>query len=146
MVFHRRATLAVSFAALALAAGCASTKSDTIPFGAALTAGAEVPPNASTATGTAQLWLNRRTNVLTWKVEYTGLSGPATVAHLHGPADVGANAGVAVPFKAPVASPIEGEATITSEQATEMLAGRWYVNVHTAQHPGGEIRGQVTLR
>ena len=47
---------------------------------------------------------------------------------------------------ASAASPIKGEATLTDAQAADLLAGRWYVNVHTRAHPGGEIRGQVGVR
>ncbi len=147
MVSSRRIALAAaSLAALALAAGCSSMSSDTVTLGATLTAGAEVPPNASTGSGTAQVWPNKNTNLLKWKVEYTGLTGPATASHFHGPAEVGKNTAPVVPFKPPVTSPIEGETTITSAQATDLLAGKWYVNVHTAKNPGGEIRGQVTVK
>ena len=38
----------------------------------------------------------------------------------------------------------EGSATLTDAQADELLAGKWYVNVHTAANKGGEVRGQVT--
>ena len=90
----------------------------------------------------AEAWLNKDSNVLKWKITYSGLSGPATMAHFHGPAMAGANAGVVIPFNNP-ASPIEGQATLTSSQAADLMAGKWYANVHTAANPGGEIRGQM---
>jgi hypothetical protein len=65
------------------------------------------------------------------------------MAHFHGPAEPGKNAGVAVPFKDP-ASGAEGSATLTDAQAADLMAGKYYINVHTAANPGGEIRGQVT--
>ncbi len=40
----------------------------------------------------------------------------------------------------------KGKATLTAAQAADLTAGRWYVNLHTAKHPGGEIRGQVTAK
>ena len=86
--------------------------------------------------------LDKGTNVLTWKITYSGLSGPATMAHFHGPAMPGSNAGVAVPFSSPV-SPIEGSATLSAMQVADLMAGKWYANIHTAANPGGEIRGQV---
>jgi hypothetical protein len=111
---------------------------------AVLDAKSEVPPNASTATGTADIDFDPATKKLTWKLTYSGLSGPATAAHFHGPAEVGKNASVAVPITNAGSSPVEGSATLTDAQAADMMAGRCYVNVHTAANPGGEIRGQVT--
>ncbi|MES2185384.1 MAG: CHRD domain-containing protein [Pseudomonadota bacterium] len=150
MVFSRRASLAslalAAAAALAGITGCASMKSSTVTLGATLNGASEVPANTSTGSGTAQVWLNKDTNLLKWKVEYSGLSGPATAAHFHGPAEPGKNTAPVVPFKPPVTSPIEGEATLTAAQAADLLAGKWYVNVHTAKAPGGEIRGQVMPR
>jgi CHRD domain len=111
---------------------------------AVLDAKSEVPPNASTATGTADIDFDPATKKLTWKLTYSGLSGPATAAHFHGPAEVGKNASVAVPITNAGSSPVEGSATLTDAQAADMMAGKCYVNVHTAANPGGEIRGQVT--
>jgi hypothetical protein len=111
---------------------------------AMLDAKSEVPPNASTATGTADIDFDPATKKLTWKLTYSGLSGPATAAHFHGPAEVGKNASVAVPITNAGSSPVEGSATLTDAQAADMMAGRCYLNVHTAANPGGEIRGQVT--
>jgi hypothetical protein len=66
------------------------------------------------------------------------------MAHFHGPAAPGANAGVALPIGAAgMASPAAGSATLNDAQVADLLAGRWYINIHTATHPGGEIRGQV---
>jgi hypothetical protein len=104
----------------------------------------EVPPNTSTASGTADIDFDAASKKLTWKLTYSGLSGPATAAHFHGPADAGKNAGVAVAIPNASSSPAEGSATLTDAQAADLAAGRYYVNVHTAANPGGEIRGQVT--
>ena len=104
----------------------------------------EVPPNTSAGTGTADLDYDAASKKLTWKVTYSGLSGPATAAHFHGPAAAGANAGVKVPIPNPATSPIEGSVTLTDEQAADLAGGKYYINVHTAANPGGEIRGQVT--
>ena len=84
--------------------------------------------------------------LLRWKVNYAGLTGPATAGHFHGPSNVGANAGVVVPWPGPIGSPMEGSATLTAAQATDLMAGRWYANIHTAANPGGEVRGQMTAR
>lgn len=104
----------------------------------------EVPPNTSSATGTADLDYDAASKKLSWTVTYSGLSGPATAAHFHGPAEAGKNAGVAVPIPNAASSPVKGEATLTDAQAADLLGGKYYINIHTAANPGGEIRGQVT--
>jgi hypothetical protein len=140
-------------AAALVITGCTSTPMSsssappTMPvqtFRATLSAAAEVPANASPGTGTLEASFDKATNVLRWKLNYTGLTGPATMVHFHGPALPGANAGVVVPFTS-AASPSEGQATLTATQLADLMAGKWYVNVHTAQNPGGEIRGQVLV-
>jgi hypothetical protein len=109
-----------------------------------LDAKSEVPPNASTATGTADVDYDPATKKLTWTLTYSGLTGAATAAHFHGPGEPGKVAGVKVPIPGATSSPAEGSATLTDEQAADFLAGKYYINVHTAANPGGEIRGQVT--
>ncbi|KJC42793.1 CHRD domain-containing protein [Bradyrhizobium sp. LTSP885] len=104
----------------------------------------EVPANTSAGTGTADIDYDAASKKLTWKLTYSGLSGPATAAHFHGPTEAGKNAGVAVAIPNATSSPVEGSATLTDAQAADLLAGKYYVNVHTAASPGGEIRGQVT--
>jgi CHRD domain-containing protein len=111
---------------------------------ATLDAKSEVPPNTSTASGSADIDFDAASKKLTWKLTYSGLSGPATAAHFHGPAEAGRNAGVAVAIPNAGSSPAEGSATLTEAQAADLAAGRYYINVHTAANPGGEIRGQVT--
>jgi len=110
---------------------------------ASLDGKSEVPPNTSAATGTADVDFDAGSKKLNWKLNYSGLSGPATAAHFHGPAEPGKNAGVAVPISN-TASGSEGSATLTDAQAADLAAGKYYINVHTAANPGGEIRGQVT--
>src|SRR3982074_2482475 len=102
----------------------------------------EVPPIASPASGKAEATLNTETRDLSWTVTYADLTGPALGAHFHGPSEAGKNAGIGLAFK-PAQSPIQGAATITENQAADLLAGKWYANVHTAANPGGELRGQM---
>ena len=111
---------------------------------ATLDGASEVPPTTTAAKGTADIDYDPASKKLSWKVTYSGLSAPAPPAHFHGPAEPGKNAGVAVAIPNATASPAEGSATLTDAQAADLMAGKYYVNVHTAANPGGEIRGQVT--
>ncbi|HWJ19767.1 MAG TPA: CHRD domain-containing protein [Geobacterales bacterium] len=122
--------------------GVPSAQAETITLKADLKGTNEVPPNASSATGKAEAKLDAETRVLTWTVTYADLTGPAVGAHFHGPGEPGKNAGIVLPFKT-AQSPIEGTATITETQAADLLAGKWYANIHTAANPGGELRGQM---
>lgn len=131
---------AVMLAAIAIASPASAEK---MTMKLNLTGASEVPPNDSAAKGTADVTYDTASKKLTWKVTYSGLTGPATMAHFHGPAEPGKNAGVMVPFK-DVASGAEGSATLTDDQAAALKDGKMYVNVHTKAHPGGEIRAQVT--
>lgn len=142
-----RAALAGAIASLALT-GCGQmrTAQKVDIYEARLAGTQEVPPVNSGGSGTAEIQVNTDTKAMTWKVTYTGLSGTATGAHIHGPASPGQNAGVVVPFTNVTAQPITGQATITPAQYADLAAGRWYVNVHTAANPGGEIRGQLRKR
>ncbi|MGA8692056.1 MAG: CHRD domain-containing protein, partial [Methyloceanibacter sp.] len=106
----------------------------------------QVPPIQIPGTGTADLTYDPSTRVLTWTITYGGLSGPVTMAHVHGPAAEGKNGPVVIWISkqgSSAASPISGQATLTPEQAQQFAAGEWYINVHTKAHPAGEIRGQV---
>jgi CHRD domain-containing protein len=104
----------------------------------------EVPPTTSSGSGTADVDYDPASKKLSWKLTYTGLSGPAKAAHFHGPAEPGKNAGVQVAIPGATSSPAEGSATLTDAQAADLEAGKLYINVHTEANPGGEIRGQVT--
>ena len=115
-------------------------------YSATLNAASEVPPNDATGTGTLQATLNTDTGALHWTLTYTGLAAAATAAHFHGPAAAGANAGVALALTNIASSPASGDATLTPAQIADLSSGKWYVNVHTSAHPGGEIRGQITAK
>ena len=148
-MMSRKTVIGTAIAATVLAlAGCGqmrpSQKMDI--YEARLTGAQEVPPVNTAANGMAEIQLNTNTNVLTWKVTYAGLSGTPTGGHIHGPAGPGQNAGVVIPFANVAALPVSGQIAITSQHHGDLAAGLWYVNIHTAAHPGGEIRGQLRRR
>ncbi len=152
-------------AALVLASSCAHAA--VLEFSTTLLGSNQVPPNASTASGTALLFLDTSAQTLAVDVTFTGLSAPATGAHIHCCAPVGANAGVAVPFTAfpattsglytntfdLTAAATYESAFLTASGGTAGSAeaalvkgldgGLAYVNIHDANFPGGEIRGQL---
>jgi hypothetical protein len=129
----------------AIGAWMVLSKAASESFKVRLAGAQQVPPVDTAATGTAELTYDPATRVLTWNVSYSGLSGPATMAHFHGPAAAGKNVRLWSGWarRAVVEVPIKGEATLTPEQAQQFTAGAWYINVHTQAHQAGEIRGQV---
>lgn len=147
------------FATLALALalyGCSTTPrskpvelAQLAAFSAQLNGASQVPPvprSLTSATGRVDAVLDKNTRLLRWKLSYQGLTGNAVSGHFHGPAALNARAGVALDFRGAVASPMEGQITLNAAQAADLLAGKWYADIHTLAFPGGEIRGQMTLR
>ena len=127
--------------ALGLAAGPA--RAEVVPIHATLDGAHEVQPKTTDGKGTMQGSFDTTTRKLDYTVTFSGLTGPSTMAHFHGPAAPGANAPVVVVVNGGTSSPATGSATLTEAQAADLLGGKMYVNVHTAANPGGEIRGQV---
>jgi CHRD domain len=141
------ALLLVGAVAMASCTSSSSTGSNVVNMGAMMNGASEVPPNASTGTGNAVVKLDKATKTLSWTVSYSGLTGDATAAHFHGPAAPGANAPVIGPIgTGSVPNPATGAKVLTDDQIADLLAGKWYVNVHTKANPGGEIRGQVVAK
>jgi hypothetical protein len=147
--FVRRSVLGLGFGGAISAVLLGRTKpakAATVTYKAAMNGATEVPSNTTTGTGTVTATFDPDTKMLTWEGSFSGLTGPATAAHFHGPAEAGKNAGVAVWISekgAPFASPFKGSATLTDGQASDLQTGLWYANVHTAANPGGELRGQM---
>ena len=135
----------VLLSGLAIAAVLAAqpARAETMSFRADLKAASEVPPTTSQGAGTVTATYDTASKALAWKGTVSGLSGNATAAHFHGPAEAGKNAGVMVPAPGAAAGSFEGTATLTDDQAKALMAGQTYFNVHTAANPGGELRGQV---
>jgi len=143
-------TISLSFLlAGVLAVGACKKDEDTtdpnkVNFTAAINGNSEVPANASTASGTFTGSLDKTTRILSYKVEYTGLT--PTAGHLHRGAP-GVNGPVVVGFDATAVktSPVQGTATLRQTFADSLMAGQVYVNLHTAAFPGGEIRGNISM-
>jgi hypothetical protein len=150
--FARRSLLKYGIGGLAGAVSmslASHSQAATTTFKADLKGSTEVPPNSTGGTGSVTVTYDPASKKLSWNGTYSGLTGPATAAHVHGPAEPGKNAGVVLwisdhDTKAhPFPSPFEGSATLTDAQASDLNSGLYYVNIHTAANPGGELRGQL---
>jgi YD repeat-containing protein len=141
----------IGLSACGLFSASAPTKPAAAPgaaFTASLSGRDEVPPtNSRSATGSARFEYDKASHLVRWNVAFGSLTSAATAAHVHGPADPGSNAPVVLTLPPrnmfPIASPLQGTATLTDAQAADLMAGKWYVNIHTANNPNGEIRGQL---
>lgn len=116
------------------------------PLAAELSGQSEVPPNGSPATGSAKFTVNHGHGEVCWAISFSGLTSPATAAHIHvGPS--GANGPVVIPTPVPVATSgvAEGCAVVDRSLAKAIKddPAAYYHNIHTATFPGGEIRGQL---
>jgi hypothetical protein len=134
-----------------------SMSHDTTPAAAAsipmtktlqLSSSQEVPANNSKGTGTADVSYNKGTKMLTYTINYSGLTGDATMAHIHGTAPKGSNAGVKkdlTPMLKKSASGSFVDSVQVGDQIKEdsLLSGMYYFNIHTKKNPGGEIRAQI---
>lgn len=111
-----------------------------------LSSAQESPVNLSPAFGSANVSYDKSTRKLTYLITYNNLTGNPTMGHIHASAPRGKNAGVLIPFTNLPASnsgTIFGTADIAPEQEEDLLNGLFYINLHTAQNQGGEIRGQI---
>jgi len=135
--------LGIVLAAVAsFAVAASAARAEVLLYEATLEPENIIPPSKSPGGGMANFTYDTATKLFTWTVTYSMLTGMATAAHIHGPADEEKDAGVVIPFSS-AATPITGSRTLTDAQAADMMAGKWYVNVHTAANPGGEIRGMI---
>jgi hypothetical protein len=105
----------------------------------------EVPPVPSFGSGTCTVTLDATTGAVSVSGTYTGLTGTATMAHIHGPSPIGVSAGIVLGLGVTggTSGTVFGGGTLTAPQVTDMLNGLHYVNVHSSTFGGGEIRGQV---
>jgi hypothetical protein len=141
--FLYRACAAVAVSAFFLAAPAFA---EVQSYTSALKGSTEVPATDSKGTGTVDATYDTSSKEFSWTIAYSDLTGPAVAAHFHGPADATGTAPPVVPLTGSLTSPIKGKATLTDAQASDLAAGRWYFNIHTAAHPSGEIRGQLAKK
>ena len=130
-------------AVLALSVSAAPALADVVMFHAKLVPGQEVPAVKDAGSGSAQATLDTASHVLTYDLSFSGFTAPVTMAHFHGPAADGVNAGVVVPLGTNPTSPLHGTVTLTPQQQAQLLGGLWYANLHTTAHPKGAARGQL---
>lgn len=102
----------------------------------------EVPQNNSTASGNYSLEYDKTSNVLSYTINYSGTT--PTAMHFH-VGEIGEAGDVAAAVEGPYSSGMTGSITLTEEQEAELLAGKWYLNVHSDEYPAGEIRGQAVM-
>jgi hypothetical protein len=133
--------VAASLAVVALAFGASRT---TISVGAKLNAKQEVPAQVVKNTKAKGLFTGKLVGrKLTWKLTFSGLTGPATQAHIHMGAMGKAGNVVVVLCNSTCKSGVHGKQTISRAVKKALLHHKLYVNVHTAKNPNGEIRGQL---
>ncbi|MDE3080726.1 MAG: CHRD domain-containing protein [Paracoccaceae bacterium] len=99
------------------------------------------------AMGTAKGTLDTTSGEMTWTITWSGLTGPAKAMHFHGPAKMGKVAGVQLNIGSAsgLKSPSKGMAKLPADQVKQVMDGLWYINIHTAANPAGELRGQVMV-
>ncbi len=117
-------------------------QAEMMKFTTVLNGASEVPAVETTATGSAEVSVDTDAKKVSWLVKIDGLSGDATAVHIHGPASATEKAAPVIDMSAGI---LEGSADITDAQMTELKAGKYYLNVHTAKFPDGEIRGQLAV-
>lgn len=115
-------------------------------FAARLNGAQEVPAVNTNAVGVATFFLNNSRDTLCIKATFNGLSGAVTSSHIH-EALAGSNGGVVIDLTNNIngnmlSATLTG-AALTPEVIAKMLSGAYYLNVHTAANPNGEIRGQI---
>ena len=111
---------------------------------AELGAANEEPPVPSAGYGTLEARYVPTQQTLEWRIYFGKLSGPVTYAFLQGPDGAGNERADIVPINPPFEGNIQkGSTTLSAQQAADLLAGKWSVELRTEQFPAGEIRGAL---
>lgn len=132
--------LVVTAVSAALLIAAPYAQAEMVKFSTELTAAAVVPPTDSKAEGNAEVTVDTAAQKVSWMVKVDGLTGAATAAHIHGPASEKEQAPPVIDMSANI---MAGSADITPEQWDALQEGKYYINIHTAQFPDGEVRGQL---
>ena len=152
MIVRKLMFVLLAGSAVLAATACDEDEGPTVErFSATLTGASEVPPVTTTATGSAVVEFT--TTGLTYTVNVSGIQN-VTLAHIHGPAAAGVNAGVILNLNPNLTVSTgllaSGTVTATSSATVSMdslksliRSGNAYVNVHNTANPGGHIRGQL---
>ena len=118
---------------------------DKLQFSARLNGAQEVPATSVNAVGVGSFMLNGTQDQIEVNATFTGLTGSITGVHIHSGAP-GENGGVVIDLMQMLAvNKLSGSIAVTSAQLAEFVKGGYYLNVHTAANPNGEIRGQIIL-
>ncbi|MDB5121181.1 MAG: hypothetical protein JWN56_2399 [Sphingobacteriales bacterium] len=113
---------------------------DFVNYAVSLNSTQETPSNSSLATGTLSAKYDKNSNTLSYTINFSGIT--PTAMHFHkGP--VGVSGPVQQEIVGPYTSGMMSAMKLTDEQEVDLLAGLWYLNIHTVANPGGEIRAQV---
>jgi predicted extracellular nuclease len=128
-------------AAVTGACSVAATFVPLVTFNIVLEGAQETPANNSAGVGSGTAVIDTVNNTITLNLTFSGLTGTVNNAHLHGPAMRGMAAGVKIGISQ--ASPITDVLTYSETDEADILAGLWYVNIHSTVFPGGELRGQM---
>lgn len=142
----KRILLSLLLSSFFLVSSCKSEDevSPEVKFNVSLNGSLEVPANTSTATGSFVGTYNKTTKVISYTINYNGIT--PTAWHIHKGA-VGVNGGVIFALGTTFSTAYSSTtAALTAEQETDLMAGNYYVNIHSASKPGGEIRGQLILQ
>ena len=122
-----------------------SPRSNLVTLTTRLDSASTVPPARSAAVGQLDALYDCDSGLLRWKASWSSLSGPIASVQFHAPAEMGQIAPPALVWPGPFGPSYEGRAVITPQQATDLLSGRWYLNLTTRAYPTGELRGQLRV-
>lgn len=131
--------------AIAPAGGAPATNAHLVTLTTRPDGASAVPSTTSSATAQIDLLYDASTRLLRWIANWTGLSGTITGVRFYGPAAPGQQGPPTLIWPGPFGPRYEGRATLTPQQATDLMGGLWYVNISTTNYPDGEIRGQVRV-